>query len=173
MDSDDDLLKLAESLGAELSRRGLTLATAESCTGGWIAKTLTDVAGSSGWFEYGFVTYSNRAKQDLLGVAGDTLRQHGAVSDPTVAEMARGALIRSGANVALAVSGVAGPDGGSPEKPVGTVWIAWAWADAAGTHGRTHEARFDGDRASVRRQSVTAALVGVLTLLPSLGGSAG
>ena len=121
------LYDLATQVGRALLRRQWTLTTAESCTGGWIAKVLTDVPGSSEWFERGVVTYSNQAKMDMLEVKEATLAAHGAVSAETVAEMARGGLARSQAQVAVAVSGVAGPDGGTPDKPVGTVWMAWAW----------------------------------------------
>lgn len=161
------LLKLSESLGRELQLRELRVATAESCTGGWVAKILTDVSGSSAWFEYGYVTYSNRAKEDLLSVSRETLNATGAVSAATVLEMARGALGRSGADISVAVSGIAGPDGGSAEKPVGTVWFAWAWWDGASVQSRTHQALLAGDRESVRRESVAAALKGVLALLPA------
>ena len=165
MPSEDPLFSLAKSTGEELGSRGLKLAAAESCTGGWIAKALTDVAGSSAWFEYGYVTYSNQAKEDLLGVSGDTLGRHGAVSIETALEMARGALGRSGADISVAVSGIAGPDGGSADKPVGTVCFAWVFRDGVGTQSRTHRALLVGDRESVRRQSVVAALKGVRTLL--------
>ena len=163
---DDELTRLAERVGRALAERGLMLATAESCTGGWVAKVMTDVAGSSGWFERGFVTYSNQAKQDLLGVRASTLQAHGAVSEQAVREMAEGALARSRAQVALAVSGIAGPQGGSPGKPVGTVWLAWA---RAGVAPRARLAQFPGDRAAVRRQSVLAALQGVLDILGDAG----
>lgn len=163
---DDELTRLAERVGRALAERGLMLATAESCTGGWVAKVMTDVAGSSGWFERGFVTYSNSAKQDLLGVRASTLRVHGAVSEQAVREMAEGALARSRARVALAISGIAGPEGGTPGKPVGTVWLAWA---RAGVTIRARLARFPGDREAVRRQSVLAALQGVLDMLADAG----
>jgi len=173
MGNQELLLALAKSAGEELERRGLKLTTAESCTGGWIAKTLTDVAGSSAWFEYGYVTYSNHAKQELLGVSEKTLRTHGAVSAETVLEMARGALSRSSADISVAVSGVAGPDGGSAEKPVGTVWFAWAWRDGEDIQRRTDRALLAGDRESVRRQSVATALKGVLAHLPACKKSTG
>ena len=162
----DELTRLAERVGRALAERGLMLATAESCTGGWVAKVMTDVAGSSGWFERGFVTYSNQAKQDLLGVRASTLQAHGAVSEQTVREMAEGALARSRAQVTLAISGIAGPEGGSPGKPVGTVWLAWARTGAA---TRARLAQFPGDREAVRRQSVLAALQGVLDILGDAG----
>ena len=160
--TDPELDTLARRVGEALAARGLWLATAESCTGGWIAKTLTDVPGSSGWFDRGFVTYTNAAKQDLLGVDGATLAAHGAVSEATVRAMAAGALDRSGAQVAVAVSGVAGPTGGTPDKPVGTVWLAWARRD--GTTDTRHR-RFDGDREAVRRQAVAEAIQGLERLL--------
>ena len=159
---DRALHALSRRLGDLLLAKGWMAATAESCTGGWIAKTFTDVAGSSGWFDRGFVTYTNAAKQELLGVAGDTLRAHGAVSEATVREMATGALARSSAQVAVAVSGVAGPAGGTPDKPVGTVWLAWARRDGV---LRTARHGFDGDREAVRRQAVAAAIQGLERLL--------
>jgi nicotinamide-nucleotide amidase len=149
-------------VGERLQAGRETLATAESCTGGWIAKALTDVAGSSAWFGWGVVTYSNEAKQSLLGVPAAVLEIHGAVSEPVVRAMAEGALAASGAGHAVAVSGVAGPDGGTADKPVGTVWFAWARRAADGPRVRSAVHRFDGDRAAVRRQSVRAALEGVL-----------
>lgn len=139
-----------------LSRKAL-LATAESCTGGWISKALTDLPGSSAWFAGGVVSYSNQAKADLLGVLPKTLDEEGAVSEAVVREMAAGAMQRLGAQLSVAVSGVAGPDGGNEDKPVGTVWIAWASAD--GTVARRFN--FAGDREAVRRQTVVAALRGV------------
>lgn len=157
--SDDDLDALARQVAERLRHYGARLCAAESCTGGWVAKVCTDLAGSSEWFERGFVTYSNEAKQESLGVAGATLAAWGAVSEPTVREMAAGALAHSRATVAVAISGIAGPGGGSAEKPVGTVWFAWASADGA---GRTACERFDGDREAVRRQAVARALQGVL-----------
>jgi len=153
--------ELAEQVGAALKARGWKLATAESCTGGWVSMAVTAIAGSSDWFERGYVTYSNAAKRDDLGVAEATLRRHGAVSEETAREMAAGALKRAGAQVALAITGVAGPSGGSPEKPVGLV--CFAWTDGSKMHSETK--RFDGDRESVRRQSVVHALQEVLELL--------
>jgi nicotinamide-nucleotide amidase len=138
------------------------LATAESCTGGWVAQAVTSVAGSSKWFERGFVTYSNAAKHEVLGVSNKTLKKFGAVSEETAREMARGALARSRASVALAVTGIAGPGGGSAGKPVGTVCFAWA-GRRAGVRSETR--RFRGGRAAVRRQSVVRALEGVMQFL--------
>ena len=152
---------LAKKLGRRLKAAGELLVTAESCTGGWIAQAVTSVAGSSEWFERGFVTYSNAAKQDLLGVKQSTLKKHGAVSEETAREMAQGALARSKGTLALAVTGVAGPGGGSREKPVGLVCFAWAGKRET----RTETKHFSGDRESVRRQSVIHALEGVLKAL--------
>ncbi len=156
---DPSLTLLSEALGSALAARGWVLATAESCTGGWIAEAVTATAGSSGWFDRGFVSYSNAAKMDMLGVSADTLAAHGAVSEETVREMALGALARSRAQAAVAVSGVAGPGGGSAAKPVGTVCLAWA---LAGGQTRVLTCRFDGDRESVRRQTVACALRGLI-----------
>jgi nicotinamide-nucleotide amidase len=150
---------LAVEVGNALTARGRTLAIAESCTGGLIAGAITDVPGSSVWFERGFVTYSNEAKMEMLGVRPDTLAAHGAVSEATAAEMATGALTHSRADVAVAVTGVAGPDGGSPAKPVGTVCLAWARRN--GTVD-THTRHFAGDRAAVRGATVEAALRGLI-----------
>jgi nicotinamide-nucleotide amidase len=158
----NDLTQLAERLGARLTERGWQLAAAESCTGGWIAKTLTDVTGASAWFDRGFVTYSNQAKQDMLGVQSGTLAAHGAVSEAVVREMAEGALGHSRAQLAVSVSGIAGPGGGSLDKPVGSVWVAWA---GVGMATRACSYRFDGDRDAVRRQAVVAALQGLLDAL--------
>jgi nicotinamide-nucleotide amidase len=158
----DTLTALATLVGAKLRAKGLMLTTAESCTGGWVAQAVTTVAGSSDWFERGFVTYSDAAKQEMLGVSARTLAVHGAVSDETAREMAIGALAHSRAQVALAITGIAGPGGGSPEKPLGTVWFAWALKSGAVS---AETRRFKGDRESVRRKSVIAALKGVLELL--------
>ena len=152
---------LAKRVGARLKADREMLVTAESCTGGWAAQAVTSVAGSSAWFDRGFVTYSNAAKQEMLGVRPQTLRVHGAVSEETAREMARGALERSAGTVAVAITGVAGPGGGSAAKPVGTVCFAWSRGGAA--HSETH--RFRGGRESVRRQSVVLALEGVLKAL--------
>lgn len=153
---------IAARIGERLSARGLMLTCAESCTGGWIAKCVTDVAGSSAWFDRGFVTYSNAAKQEMLGVREETLVRHGAVSEAVVSEMVAGALGRSRAQVALAVSGIAGPGGGTPEKPVGTVWIAWG---VPGGAILADCCRFDGDREAVRRETVRVALQRLFDLL--------
>jgi nicotinamide-nucleotide amidase len=155
----DDLHALAQALGAALSRRGWKVATAESCTGGLVAGAITAIAGSSAWFDRGFVTYSNEAKAELLGVAAATLRRFGAVSEETAREMAAGALAGSHAKLAVAVTGIAGPDGGTPDKPVGTVCFAWA------RRGGAVEAitrRLPGDRAGVRAATVAVALQGLL-----------
>jgi nicotinamide-nucleotide amidase len=153
--------RLARRIGAALKKRGLLLVTAESCTGGWVAMEVTAIAGSSEWFERGYVTYSNAAKREELGVPARTLRRYGAVSEETARAMAAGALRHGRGQVALAITGVAGPTGGSRDKPVGTVCFAWAHGSKISSEMR----RFDGDRASVRRQSVLRALQGVLELL--------
>lgn len=154
--------ELVEALAQALKARGLTMATAESCTGGLIAGACTEVSGSSDWFERGFVTYSNAAKTELLGVPMALIEQHGAVSEPVARAMAAGAVAHSPAPLALAVTGVAGPTGGSPEKPVGTVWFGWA--TPAGVF--TEHQRFDGDRSAVRQATVRHALAGLLQRLP-------
>jgi nicotinamide-nucleotide amidase len=159
------MYELAERLGAELKRAGLMIATAESCTGGWISEAITAVPGSSEWFERGFVTYTYISKREMLGVSSDTLGEHGAVAEPTVREMAAGAVARSHAQVSVAVSGTAGPTGGSPGKPVGTVCFAWSHAGEVTSETR----RFDGDREAVRRQAVAHALTGVLKRLSQHG----
>ncbi len=159
---DLELIALAQRLGARLAASGRRIATAESCTGGWIAKALTDVPGSSAWFGTGLVCYSNESKRMLLGVAASDLAEHGAVSEVVVRAMARGALERAPADVTVAVSGIAGPDGGTAAKPVGTVWIGWAWRSATGVQVASRVHRFAGDRDAVRRQAVGAALEGAL-----------
>lgn len=156
--TDAEIQALAGRAGAWLEQQGLRLAVAESCTGGWLAKAVTDFAGSSGWFECGWVTYSDAAKQHQLGVSRETLAAHGAVSEAVVREMAQGALARSGADCAIAVSGIAGPGGGSASRPVGLVCFAWVHGGAL----RTQACNFDGDRAAVRRQSVEHALAGLM-----------
>ena len=160
----DALTDIATLVGARLKATGLLLATAESCTGGWVAQAVTAIAGSSDWFDRGFVSYSNAAKQEMLGVSADTLARHGAVSEQTACEMAAGALVHSRAQVALAITGIAGPSGGSPEKPVGTVCFAWSRKDASPI---AQTLQFKGDRESVRRQSVAFALQTLLELLES------
>lgn len=161
---DGALLALAQDVAVEFTRRGATLVTAESCSGGWIAKTLTDIAGSSAWFECGVVAYSYEAKEALLGVRPETLEEHGAVSRETAIEMVSGALARYGASVAVAVTGIAGPSGGTADKPVGTVWISWK---RRGGYAQAELFHFDGDRDAVRRQTVASALVGVRKILTS------
>jgi len=154
--------ELVQRIAERLATRGALLATAESCTGGWAAQALTALAGSSNWFERGFVTYSNAAKEEMLGVRPETLACHGAVSEEAAREMALGALSRSRAGVALAITGIAGPSGGSAAKPVGTVCFAWA---VKGSLPRSETRHFAGDREAVRRQAVERALAGVLELL--------
>ena len=156
--SDHELAALAHALGERLRAAHDSLVTAESCTGGWIAKAVTDIAGSSDWFDCGMAAYSYEAKQALLGVRPQTLEEHGAVSRETVTEMVSGALVHSGASVAVAVTGIAGPGGGSADKPVGTVWIGWK---RRGGYARAEVFHFGGDRDAVRRQTVAAALRGL------------
>jgi nicotinamide-nucleotide amidase len=159
------LEKLAIEAGRLLLLAGERLTTAESCTGGWLGQCITAVAGSSSWFDRGFVTYSNEAKAEMLGVSLDTLASHGAVSEATAAAMALGALARSPADWAIAITGVAGPAGGTMAKPVGTVCFAWARADGP-VFTATH--RFPGDRRAVRAQSVEQALLGLLARVGQL-----
>ncbi len=159
---DAELYELSEKVGGVLTARKFMMAAAESCTGGWIGQAVTMVPGSSKWFDRGFVTYTNEAKQDMLGVGAATLKEFGAVSEQTVREMVAGALARSRAQVAVAVSGIAGPDGGSPKKPVGTVMLAWGEKGGAIIARTMH---FAGDRDAVRRQTVIAALEGIVALL--------
>ena len=161
---DSTLHTLAEQIAVEFTRRGATLVTAESCSGGWIAKTLTDIAGSSAWFECGVVAYSYEAKEALLGVRPETLEEHGAVSRETAIEMVSGALARYGASMAVSVTGIAGPGGGTADKPVGTVWIGWK---RRGGYAQAELFHFDGDREAVRRQTVAAALHGIRKILTS------
>jgi len=142
-----------------LKKNNLKVVTAESCTGGWVAKVLTDLPGSSAYFDRGFVTYSNQAKQEMLGVSEETLDTHGAVSEQVVAEMVSGALKKSSADVAIAISGIAGPTGGSKEKPVGTVCFAWQFK---GEKAHTQTMLFDGERDSIRKQSVEFILSGII-----------
>jgi len=162
--TDADLARVAGRVGEHLLGGGRRIATAESCTGGWIGKALTDIPGSSGWFETGYICYGNDAKTTLLGILPAELAAHGAVSEPVVKAMALGALERSGADIAVAVSGIAGPDGGSPGKPVGTVWFAWAWRHGKSLHVQSRLKLFKGDRDAVRRKTVASALTGVLEL---------
>lgn len=159
---DSELQQLSIAVGQSLRARKLLLATAESCTGGWVAQTITAIAGSSEWFERGFVTYSNAAKEELLGVRPDTLREFGAVSEQTVREMVLGALDRSRAQVALAITGIAGPAGGSPQKPVGTVCFAWC---LSGEPAVVTTRCLAGDREAIRRQSVVLALSELLAMV--------
>ncbi len=156
---DPDLVALSAAVGAACSARGLTIASAESCTGGWAAQVITHTAGSSAWFERGFVTYANAAKTDMLGVRMDTIDTFGAVSLETAAEMAAGALRHSQARVAFAITGIAGPTGGSPDKPVGSVCFGWCFK--GGTPSRERRL-FTGDREAIRRQAVIHALSGLL-----------
>ena len=150
---------LATLVGTRLKEKGLALATAESCTGGWVAQVVTSVSGSSGWFDRGFVTYSNDAKREMIGERAETLDRHGAVSEETAREMAAGALAASRAQIALAITGVAGPTGGTPQKPVGMVCFAWAVRGGPADSATKH---FAGDREAVRRESVIFALQGVV-----------
>ena len=156
--SDEDLARLAARVGRRLLGSQRELATAESCTGGWIAKALTDVAGSSRWFTEGFVTYSNESKISRLGVPRSVLRHDGAVSEAVARALATGTLKRAAVNVAVAVTGIAGPDGGVPGKPVGTVWLAWAERRGARIRVVAQLRHFRGDRDAVRRKTVRAAL---------------
>ena len=156
------LTELSEQLAKVLLQQQKLLAVAESCTGGWLAKSLTDIAGSSRWFERGFVTYSNAAKQEMLGVRSATLLRAGAVSEAVVLEMANGVLDHSRADIAVAISGIAGPGGAVPGKPVGTVCFAWTVKDVLHQQDTRH---FEGDREAVRRQSVACALQGLLDVL--------
>ena len=160
--SDDELLQLAHTLGQKLHARGWMLATAESCTGGWLAQVVTAIPGSSAWFDRGFVTYSNEAKQDMLGVQAATLQAHGAVSEETAREMAAGVLEHSGAQISVGISGIAGPGGGTPKKPVGTVCIAWAAGEQAPF---STVCRLSGDREEIRSRAVAAALRGLIELI--------
>ncbi len=164
--SDEFLHALAGRVGEALRLQRATLAVAESCTGGLIAKALTDVPGASSWFDCAMVAYSYEAKQALLGVRQDTLLAHGAVSRETVLEMVAGALVHSGASHALAVTGIAGPGGGTPDKPVGSVWLAWK---RRGDYPQARLARFSGGRDEIRRRSAALALEGLLELLGSVG----
>lgn len=156
--TDEALYRLAEEVGKALQQRGMLLAIAESCTGGWVGEAVTAVPGSSRWFDRGYITYTNESKQEMLGVAAATLAAFGAVSEQAVREMVAGTLKNSRAQAALAISGVAGPSGGTPEKPVGTVWFAWGVANGAVS---SEKRIFSGDRSEVRRQAVAHALQGL------------
>ncbi len=166
LNTDDvDPYTLAQQLGVELLRRGWTVTCAESCTGGGIAHGITAVAGSSQWFNAGFVTYSNTAKVQLLGVEATELAEHGAVSEAVVCAMAQGAARATGADVAVAVSGIAGPDGGSVDKPVGTVWLAWF--GPTGTTARRYQ--LEGDREQVRQRAISLGLAGLVAQVTGRG----
>jgi len=158
---DQELYALSVKIGSKLLSKGWLSATAESCTGGWIAQMLTAVPGSSQWFDRGFITYSNAAKVEILNVSEHILLDRGAVSLETVQAMAKGAIVQSDANFAIAVTGIAGPTGGSPEKPVGLVWIAWALLDEV----KAESFHFEGDREAIRRQTVLCALQGAMQIL--------
>ncbi|HEY1069556.1 MAG TPA: CinA family protein [Thermomonas sp.] len=165
--TDAELDALSRATGERLLATRHMLVTAESCTGGWIAKCMTDVPGSSAWFDCGMAAYSYEAKQALLGVRPQTLETHGAVSRECVVEMVSGALVHSGATIAVAVTGIAGPGGGSDDKPVGTVWIGWK---RRGGYARAEVFHFAGDRDAVRRQTVAAALRGLDAQMGGPGG---
>ena len=157
----ESIYKLSAALVSELAASGKTVSTAESCTGGWLSKAITDIDGSSTVFAYGIVSYSNGAKESLLGVQPTTLDENGAVSEDVVRQMAEGALHLSGADIGVAVSGIAGPNGGSEDKPVGTVWFAWALRDGSGTKVDTSCEHFTGDRELVRESTVAYAIQGI------------
>ncbi len=161
MTGEDEMATLAKQAGSVLNQHGHKLVAAESCTGGWVCQAVTEIAGSSAWFDRGFVTYTNLAKQELLGVPASVLDRCGAVSEETVCAMTAGALRNSQADCALAVSGIAGPSGATPGKPVGTVWFAWQRRDGGCV---TCKKQFDGDRRSVRGQAVAVALQGIVDL---------
>lgn len=155
-----ELISLAEQLGEKMRSQGAYLVTAESCTGGWVAQIITAVPGSSQWYDRGFITYTNVSKHELLGVCNETLDEHGAVSAETVLQMAEGALLQSHAKYSVAVSGIAGPDGGTAAKPVGTVFLAWGVAQQA---TRTEKKLFHGSRDDIRQAAVVAALKGLIS----------
>lgn len=170
--SDAQLAELAERTAKTLKMAGIYLVTAESCTGGWLAKLMTDVIGSSHWFERGFVTYTNESKQEMLGVSPHVIAEQGAVSEATVRAMAQGALQKSHAHLSVAISGIAGPGGATPDKPVGTVWFAWGY-HKAGSGSETpfidsEHCLFDGDRDVVRRQAVAHAMQTIIKLAPGV-----
>jgi nicotinamide-nucleotide amidase len=158
MPDDERIAMLSQGLVRELLAAGKTVATAESCTGGWVAKSITDISGSSQCFAYGIVSYSNGAKESILGVQAATLAEHGAVSENTVREMAQGVLKLSGADMSVAVSGIAGPDGGSEDKPLGTVWFGWSTRQDGKIETDVLRHQLDGDREDVRSESVIIAL---------------
>ena len=160
--SDEELLQMAHTLGQKLHGKGWMLTTAESCTGGWLAQIITAIPGSSAWFDCGFITYSNESKQDMLGVTAETLEAHGAVSEETVQEMATGALKHSRAHISASISGIAGPGGGSREKPVGMVCNGWALSDGTVL---SSTCRLSGDREEIRSRAVASALRGLIELL--------
>jgi nicotinamide-nucleotide amidase len=160
--SNEELHQLASELGDKMLARGWMLATAESCTGGWAGQLITSIPGSSHWYERGFITYANAAKTEMLGVPPEILETHGAVSEETAVAMAAGALKHSHAQAALAISGIAGPGGGTPQKPVGLVCYGWALAD--GTR-MSSTCRLDGDREEIRSRAVAAALRGLIELV--------
>ena len=167
---DKELYQLAEKVAAQLKQTGAWLGTAESCTGGWVAKCLTDVPGSSSWFERGYVVYNGQAKQQMLGVPPAIIEANGEVSEEVVRSLSEGVLAKSNASISLSISGIAGPGGGSEEKPVGTVWFAWSRADKVagvvrGVKTVAESQCFNGDREAVRRQAVIHSLQGVLTLI--------
>ena len=160
--TEDDVTRLARRLGNLARKRGVDIVAAESCTGGGVATAITRISGSAKYFERGFVTYSNDAKKEMLGVKQETLHRHGAVSEEVAIEMARGAIARSHADVSVAVTGIAGPTGGVPGKPVGTVHFAWG---VRGGSVQARRFRFEGDRVAVRLQSVYVAIQGLIDLL--------
>jgi nicotinamide-nucleotide amidase len=155
---DNELFELAERLGQSLKAKGYKIATAESCTGGWIAQALTEVPGSSAWFDRGFVTYSNNAKMQMLGINPQTLAQYGAVSAEVAQQMVAGALANSEADCAVAITGIAGPDGGSEEKPVGTVYVAW---QSNNGYSKVERLQLLGNRHQIRKQTVEKAIEGM------------
>jgi nicotinamide-nucleotide amidase len=160
----ESTIKLATELGSALQKQGIVLTLAESCTGGQVSAAITDIAGSSTWFDRGFVTYSNAAKQEMLGVDSNTIDQHGAVSEETAIEMATGALNHSQADIAVSITGIAGPTGGSASKPVGTVCFAWVRKSGKAITSTEH---FTGNRQSIRHQSTVHAIAGIFTHLIS------
>jgi nicotinamide-nucleotide amidase len=160
-----DISKIATELAKICLNSGKVLATAESCTGGWVAKSLTDIAGSSKWFDGGFVTYSNESKISMISVSKNTLEMHGAVSEAVVSEMARGVLARTNASVSVAISGIAGPGGGTAEKPVGLVWFAYASSSNSNVTVLSEKFTFNGDRHEIRGQAVMQSMLGLLKLI--------